>query len=270
MLKPNFFVERDKTVANIIQILASHSEKLGCKFEESSKDPQEMKTVYLDTKTFELNRNFHFFLRIREKPEEYDITFKCRHPDRYFAAYYDLSEPAKDSQLKFKDYKFEEDITTSVQSQASHKSSFISKFSSQAKFESNKMPKLDKFQRIKLMYPDLDVRISPDERLVKVNNFEANEISMSLGHIRVPEGDEIKSEMSIWYSSSNGMKPLIVELDFDCKAIKDPDKTSLELFSFPMIQNINSLFSSLQNEDMVDLAMTKTKTEFAYDNTGIT
>ena len=245
------FVERDETVENVIQIIAIHSEELGGTFKLGDKSPKEVKTMYLDTKAYELNQKFNFFLRIREKPDEYDITLKCRHHDRYMAASYDLSDPVKNSDLKFKEYKFEEDITSPVQSSLSHQSTFHSKFSSQAKFESKNIHELDRFQIIKSIYPDLEVSISPTERLVKVNEFEAHEVTWSLGHVVVPEGDEIKSEVSMWYSSDKDKKPMIVELDFDCKALNDTDKMSLEQFPFPMVESINHLYASLQYETIV-------------------
>jgi hypothetical protein len=82
------------------------------------------------------------FLRIREEQNSYDITLKCRHPDRYISASYDLTHPADHSGLRFKGFKFEEDITTP----------FHSKFSSQAKFEDHKKPELKIFQDILSIY----------------------------------------------------------------------------------------------------------------------
>jgi hypothetical protein len=75
---------------------------------------------------------------MREEQNRYDITLKCRHPDRYISASYDLSHPADYHRLKFKGFKFEEDITTP----------FYSKFSSQAKFGDHKKPELKTFQDI--------------------------------------------------------------------------------------------------------------------------
>jgi len=265
MLKPSMFVERDKTVENVIQIIALQSEKLGCSFDKDL-EVEEVKTMYFDTKAHALNRKFNFFLRVREKPNEYDITLKCRHPDRYLAASYDLASPTEKSQLKFKEYKFEEDITTPFHSRSSSSSTFHSKFSSQAKFESKKMPELERFQVIQSIYPDLNVDISSDERLTKVNEFEANEVSWSLGDVVLHDGEKIKSEMSMWYLSDNDKKPMIVELDFDCKAKEISKKKSLEEFPFSMVKIINQLYASMQDETIVDLSMSKTKTEFAYDN----
>ena len=266
MLKPSLFVERDKAVEKVIQSIARQSEQIGCSFNESDKPPEEVKTIYLDTKSHDLNKKFNFFLRIREKPDEYDITLKCRHSNKYMAASYDLSDPIKIPHLKFKEFKFEEDITTpSTQNRSSPWSTFHSKFSSQAKFESKDKPRLDNIQVIKSLYPELKVNISPDEHLTKVNDFEAREISWSLGHVIDPDGDEIKSEISMWYSSDNTNQPAIVELDFDCKAVEVPEKASLEQFPFQMIEKINHLYASLQDETIVDLTMSKTKTEFAYN-----
>jgi hypothetical protein len=61
----------------------------------------------LDTLNFRLKFK-NFFLRVREDKEsnKYHITtLKCRYPDRYILASYDLSSPMKKSTIKF-----EEDI----------------------------------------------------------------------------------------------------------------------------------------------------------------
>jgi hypothetical protein len=266
MLKPSLFVERVETIEKVNQIIARHSKQIGCRFDESNKPFEEVKTMYLDTQNHDLNEKFNFFLRIRKEPDEYDITLKCRHPDRYMAASYDLSAPIKVPHLKFKEYKFEEDITTaSTQNKSALKPTFYSKFSSQAKFESKDKPELDKFQVIKSIYPKLKIGIPTDESLMRVNDFEAKEISWSLGHVIDAEGDEIKSEMSMWYLSDNSNQPVIVELDFDCKAVEVTEKLSLEQFPSQMIEKINHLYRSLQDETIVDLTMSKTKTEFAYN-----
>jgi hypothetical protein len=72
--------------------------------------------------------------------------------------------------------------------------------------------------------------------------------------------------MSMWYLSDIGKSPVIVELDFDCNAqeIAESNQISLEEFPLSLIKNVNVLYSSLQRERFVDLAISKTKTEFAY------
>ena len=81
------------------------------------------RTYYLDTPNFRL-KSKNFFLRVREDIDsnKYDITLKCRHPDRYISASYDLSSSMKKSTIKF-----EEDII------APH----ISKFSISINYEEN-------------------------------------------------------------------------------------------------------------------------------------
>jgi hypothetical protein len=132
---------------------------------------------------------------MREEQKRYDITLKCRHPDRYISASYDLSHPADYHRLKFKGFKLEEDITTP----------FYRKFSSQTKFEDHKKPKLKTFQDIVSIYPNpKSLSIAPDKNLKKVNKFVAKEIFYNLGDIVFPDGNKIVSEMSMWYLSDNG------------------------------------------------------------------
>lgn len=261
MLKSKKFGNRDKTIKKkVIPAIRSQIQKQGGDIKEDVK-VEECKVWYLDTKRHELNRNHNFFLRIREIRNRYDITLKCRHPDRYISASYDLSHPADDCRLKFKGFKFEEDITTP----------FHSKFSSQAKFEDHKTPKLNAIQDIIDIYPDLtSLRIPSRENLKKVNKFVANEISYKLGNIVFSDGNKVVSEMSMWYLPDKDKSPAIVELDFDCNAQENPEsnQTSLEEYPLSVTRNMNNLYSSLQRESIVDLAVSKTKTEFAYGSNG--
>jgi hypothetical protein len=70
----------------------------------------------------------------------------------------------------------------------------------------------------------------------------------------------------MWYLSDKEKIPVIVELDFDCNAqeIAKSNPMYLEEFPLSLIKNVNNLYSSLQSENIVDLAISKTKTEFAY------
>jgi hypothetical protein len=76
--------------------------------------------------------------------------------------------------------------------------------------------------------------------------------------------------MSMWYLSDKDKSPVIVELDFDCNAqeITRSNQISLEEFPLSLIKKVNNLYSSLQRERFVDLAISKTKTEFAYGSNG--
>ena len=79
----------------IIPAIRSQLQKRGGDIKEDVK-VEECKVWYLDTKRHELNSNHNFFLRIRKIRNRYDITLKCRHPDRYISASYDLSHPVDD------------------------------------------------------------------------------------------------------------------------------------------------------------------------------
>lgn len=257
MLKAKKFGNRDKAKKKkVIPAIKSQIQKQRGNIEEHIEE-NECRVWYLDTQHHELNRNNNFFLRVREERNRYDFTLKCRHPDRYISASYDLSNPSNHSGLKFKGFKFEEDITTP----------FHSKFSSQAKFEGHKKPELKNFQDILSIYPDLkSLSITPDKNLKKVNKFVVKEISYKLGDIVFEDGNKIVSEMSMWYLSDKDKSPVIVELDFDCNAqeIAKSNQISLEEFPLSLIKNVNNLYSSLQRETFVDLDISKTKTEFAY------
>ena len=146
MLNPSMFVDRDKTVENVIQIIAARSEELGCIFKKDDKFPEEVKNDVPRHKDPLTISRIQFLLRIRKEPDDYDIMPIFRHPDRYLAATYDLSTPKDNLNLKFKEYKFEEDITAPVPGKLSHQSTFHSQLSSQVKFESKNKPELDRFQ----------------------------------------------------------------------------------------------------------------------------
>lgn len=91
MFKPKEFLDIDKGIEKVLETLASRIKKQGGKFKED-REAEKKRTWYLDTKTHELKGN-NFLFRIREEHDEYDITLKNRHPDRYVAASYDLSGP---------------------------------------------------------------------------------------------------------------------------------------------------------------------------------
>jgi hypothetical protein len=257
MLKAKKFGNRDKAIKKkVIPAIKSQIQKQGGNIKEDVEE-KECRVWYLDTQRHELNRNHNFFLRIREEQNSYDITLKCRHPDRYVSASYDLSHPSDHPRLRIRGFKYEEDITTPFQS----------KFSSQAKFEDHKKPELRTFQDILTLYPDLkSLNITPDKNLKKVNKFVAKEISYKLGGIVFADGNNIVSEMSMWYLSDKDKSPAIVELDFDCNAQETAESNQISLEEFPLslIKNVNNLYSSLQRETFVDLDISKTKTEFAY------
>jgi hypothetical protein len=128
MLDTNRFMDRKKGTKEISNIIETLIEKQGGKFKEDVEE-KERKTWYLDTNTYELYCNNNILLRIRKekKSDEYDVTLKCRHPDRYISASHDLS-----SSVKGIEYKFEEDVITP----------FISKFSHSASLKGEQKPDL--------------------------------------------------------------------------------------------------------------------------------
>jgi hypothetical protein len=264
-----------KGIKEISSLVGSIVEKQGGKFKTPDKFKEEERTTwFLDTNAYELYRDKKFLLRIRKAKESglYEVTLKCRHPDRYVCALYDLSV-AEDIEAKFKDdfkTKFEEDIVTSKMTDGSATS--VSKFSLSASFEDKEKPNFGKIKDLISFFPDLELEgISSNEPLTRVNNFEAVEISSKIGTITFSGDDtEIEPELNLWYSTTEE-KPLIVEFTFKCKAAKqdnDKDKDKgvlLEKYSKKLVLGASHLYESLQKDDnILDLDTTKTKTDYVY------
>jgi hypothetical protein len=252
MLKSGEFTDRDKGIRRFLEIINSQITTLNARLEEDI-EQESRRTWYLDTSQYALYNNNNFLLRIREEPDEYDITLKCRHPDRYMSAPYDLSSPVK----KLKEIKFEEDIT----------SPFSSKFSLSAKYEEKQMPDLNSFQKLQTIFPAINsLGIPANEDLKKVNEFEAREFSYKIGKILFPDGNKLKTEINFWYLSDEQQNALIIEFTFDYKAkdVVGSNQTLLEEFPLSLIRNADELYLSLQKENIIDLDTSKTKTEYAY------
>lgn len=267
MLNTNEFKERDEGIKNFLDLIESRIKLLNSgqgreeeiRFEEKVKEKK--RTVwYMDTKNFELNAN-KFLLRVRrENDEEYITDLKSRNPDRYISASYDFSSTTKDD-IKI---KFEEDII----------SPFVSKFSLSASFKTQKEPRLESFNEIRSIFPGLNsLNIDGDKKVKKVNDFEAKEISYSVGKIISSEGSTDDTSLNFWYLPDEGKKatPLIVEFAYDYAATQDSNdstgsagKLSLEQFPVSFVILVNSLFYDLQKGRFVDLNTTRTKTEYAY------
>lgn len=267
MINTKDFKEREKGLQNFSDIIEKQIELLNARdgtreahFEKEIKG-QKRRTWYLDTESFELNTH-KFLLRIRyeSKDDEYIIDLKCRNPDRYIAASYDLSSIVKDN-IKI---KFEEDIVPP----------FTSKFSLSASFKMKEEPKLGSFRELKSIFPGLNqLDIDEGEHLKKVNNFEAREISCKIGKIKFREGKTDDVSLNFWYSSNEGKKeiPVIVEFAFDYDANErntaNGMSSFLEEFPNPMVTGTNAFYLTLQNEKFVDHKIAKTKTEYAYQYT---
>ena len=195
ILKPKIFQDLNEGIKKVQKIIDKEVEMLNGKFKPDSDLKQKFRrTYYLDTPNFRL-KSKNFFLRVREDKEsnKYDITLKCRHPDRYISSSYDLSSSMKKSTIKF-----EEDII------APH----VSKFSISVNFEENQEPEINNLEKLKTIFPGLHTQDLGDGILEKVNKFEAKEISVKLGKISYNNNkdgeeiydDEIKTFLNLWYS----------------------------------------------------------------------
>ncbi|MGB9169027.1 MAG: hypothetical protein WCB31_08890 [Nitrososphaeraceae archaeon] len=265
ILKPEIFRSLNKGIRKIQKIFDSKVDTLNGKFKpDPDIKPNFRRTYYLDTVNYKL-RSKNFFLRVREDKEskKYTITLKCRHPDRYISAAYDLSGPTNHK------VKFEEDII------APH----VSKFSISAEFNDDREPEINNLEDLRKIFPGLRKYDLGEGRLEKVNKFEAKEISVELGKISYSDKNgkgnynEIKTYLNFWYLPKKKRIPLIVEFTYDYSAINKKEeeknknnkmKISIEEFPLFLVRNTYEFYSSLQDTKVVDLKSSKTKTEFAY------
>jgi hypothetical protein len=267
ILKPNLFKNLNSGIKKIQEVIDTEVKKLDGTFKSRGSDLKlkYRKTYYLDTTDFRLNSR-SFFLRIRgnKKSTKYDVTLKCRHPDRYISSAYDLSD------LKMYDTKFEEDII------APH----ISKFSISVNFEQDQEPKFNSIEQFRSIFPGLISNDLGHGKLLKVNNFEAKEISLKLGKI-VYDGKKsnnkddknVKLLLNLWYSQKDEAMPVIVEFTYSYAAVKsspsisnkrNKENTLIEEFPLSIVRNTYEFYKSLQKTKVADLSASKTKTEFAY------
>jgi uncharacterized protein YjbK len=267
ILKPNLFKEFNSGVKKVQEAIDTEVNKLNGMFKSRDLDLKlkRRKTYYLDTSDFRLNSK-NFFLRIREdkKSRKYDVTLKCRHPDRYISSAYNLSD------LKKYDTKFEEDII------APH----ISKFSASVNFEQDQKPKFDSIEELRSMFPGLISYDLGHGKLLKVNNFEAEEISVKLGKIvydgkkkNNKDGNKVTLFLNLWYTPKDKSVPAIVEFTYSYKAEKpspsmsnksNKDDKLIEEFPLSIVRNTYEFYRSIQKTNVADPHASKTKTDFAY------
>ena len=104
--------------------------------------------------------------------------------------------------------------------------------------------------------------------MLKVNDFEASEISLKLGKIKFANKKSAGLEMSIWYFPKEDL-PKIIELDIDVEAEKPLTENDNIFEEFPIskVEPINELYTTLQDKNIgvVDLETSKTKTDLAYE-----
>jgi len=260
MLNTNSFINRKEGIRKFSEILQFQLRNQNGEFEgEDDIEEKKRLTSYLDTNKYDLNAK-KFLFRIREEKEinEYNVTLKCRHPDRYVSALHDLSSPRKNMETKF-----EEDII----------SPFVSKFSLSAEYQDKRKPKIDTIGELRSLFPGLDGldNIHSTERLKKVNDFEAVEVSCEIGKIifENKKKKDINTYLNVWYVSSEENTPVIIEFTYKYGAkAEDPHTESngmlLEEFPRSLVRDGDKLYMSLQEHRIVDLDVAKTKTEYAY------
>jgi hypothetical protein len=115
---------------------------------------------------------------------------------------------------------------------------------------------------------------------LKVNNFEAKEISVKLGKILYDgkksnnkDGNKVTLFLNLWYSPKDESVPAIVEFTYSYKAVKlspsmsnksNKDDKLIEEFPLSIVRNTYEFYRSIQKTKVADLHASKTKTEFAY------
>ena len=258
ILDPLRFQDLIVDITKFQRIVKSEIGMLDGKFKiDDNLNAKHRRTYYLDTDDFRLKAK-NFFLRIREevdeKPHKYDITLKCRHPDRYVSGAFDLADP--DSQ------KFEEDIIAP----------YVSKFSLSSQFESNKEPKIESIRELERIFQGLSNHNIDNGKLHKVNGFEAKELKFKIGKITFADDiekdnrddqDQIKTDLNFWYLPNEETTPLIVEFTFDYGSTKK-GTSSMEEFPLSLVRNSYEFYHALQDRRIVALDFSKTKTSFAY------
>ncbi len=286
MLNTKRFKEREngikaflKIIGNQIELTNENDENGDIYFDEKKERKRKNRLVwYIDTSDHQLKEN-RFLLRVRkEKSEndkkEYTIDLKCRNPDRYIAASYDLVSNLREIKNEVK-FEFEEDVVPRVDNIKDIKPDFASKFSQSVSFREGKEPIFKKFKDLVDIFPALNkLNIDPHAELRRVNDFVANEISINIGKIKLRNKDISTDDLSLsfWYLSKETEKniPVIIEFSFDYYAkgkdeSNELNKNGLEEFPISLVRKVNDFYFSLfTNDEFVDFKTSKTKTEFAY------
>lgn len=255
MLNTTAFINRNEGIKKLSNILQFQLKNQNGEFEENDIEEKNRLTRYLDTSRYDLDAK-KFLFRVREEKETngYNVTLKCRHPDRYVSALYDLSSSMKNMKTKF-----EEDIITP----------FVSKFSLSAEFQDKREPKFDTIEEFRTLFPKLNGldKVPSTESLKKVNNFEAMEVSCKIGKIVFENKKDVNAYLNLWYISNEEKVPVIVEFTYNYSAKdRDSDSNGILLEEFPrsLVKEGDKLYLALQEQRIVDLDVAKTKTEYAY------
>ena len=197
ILKKDLFKDKFDGIEKVKSIITSQVENQGGTFNAVNPEFKLKKVWYLDTENHELykNKNNGLLIRVKENQEKqgYKVEIKVRKPNRNDAASYDLLHPEKSEKYEFKDekYKFEEDIKTPSDSV----------FSVSSVFEYKQELYLNSYNDILSIYPSLSLDVSDKQaKLVKVNDFEADEFNPDLGEIIFANGKSAQIQLSIWNS----------------------------------------------------------------------
>ena len=247
MLKTTEFIDRIAGIKNVSNILQSQIENQNGEFKEDIED-SERQTWYLDTSRYDLNaKKFLFRIRGEKKANLFNVTLKCRHPDRYASAQHNLSSPIKHIKIKF-----EEDIL----------SPFVSKFSLSGEFQEEQKPKIDTIKDLETVFPGIkSLDIPSTELLRKVNNFEAMEVAYKIGKVTFKHEKDVKTYLNFWYLSNEKKTPVIVEFTFNYSAKETNNSHGMVLEEFPrsLIKECDELYMSLQKNKLVDLRYCENK-----------
>ena len=253
MLRPHKFNDVKKGINKILEFIEKNREDQ--KFEEKVELKGRKKTWFLDTAEHALYRKNNFILRIRRAngTNKYDATLKCRHPDRYISASYDLWTAKNELESKF-----EEDISAPcINNESKIKDislPFISNFSLSVSFEEVNMPDFRNIKDLTQAFPNLIINdIFETESLSVVNNFEPGELTYKIGKLELDNGKDLKVYLNLWYlgDTISNIDPLIVELTFnyDSKDQSEKKVALLEEFPLKVVRKAHGFYYRLlQNE----------------------
>ena len=86
------------------------------------------------------------------------------------------------------------------------------------KLDYERLPILNTYHDLEFIFPNLNLNISPEEKLKIVNGFVAHEIAYTLGKLKFGDESEARLQYSLWYESKKKKSPVIAEFDIDVNA----------------------------------------------------
>jgi hypothetical protein len=163
--------------------------------------------TFLDTTGQHLNRASYIFRERRDiESGEYEVTLKCRHPDRYVAQNRNMEASDSGSART----KFEEDI----------KVPFASLYSFSTTLGVDEDRTFKKLGDVARLFPDTSERLDGfrnDGALTVVNGFTAHKLVIAGGKLRIGKSPKVSAECALivgYDHNRRQTKPVAVELSY--------------------------------------------------------